>query len=86
MPRPTMRRLAATVVASAVLAGGLAAGSGAASAAPAGSVAAMPTGSTGGVENISPIEFLGGVFFISAIFLASGSAPAPCPTYGGCNM
>ncbi|SDE35411.1 hypothetical protein [Rhodococcus tukisamuensis] len=49
MPRPTMRRLAATVLVSAALTGGLAAGAGTASAAPVeslpptGSVATLPS-------------------------------------------
>lgn len=76
MPRPTMRRLAATVVASAVLAGGLAAGSGAASAAPAGSllpaesVAATSTGSLDGVENLPLYENKFGVLGAPLVLLS----------------
>ncbi|MFC9786573.1 hypothetical protein [Rhodococcus sp. NPDC127528] len=46
LPRPTMRRLAATILASAVLAGGVAAGSGVATAAPSGGSSALAAGSS----------------------------------------
>ncbi|MFD4184093.1 hypothetical protein [Rhodococcus sp. NPDC058514] len=76
MPSLTMRRLSATVVASAVLAGGLAAGSGAASAAPAGSlrpvasVAAASTGSLDGVENLPLFDSKYGVLGAPLVLLS----------------
>ncbi|MFI6429643.1 hypothetical protein [Rhodococcus oryzae] len=79
MPRSTMRRLAATVLASAVLTGGLAAGAGTAAAAvpvdqlPGGSLAGG-IGSSG-VEVPSPL----GELIIALATKITGITPGPLP-------
>ncbi|SDE35326.1 hypothetical protein SAMN05444580_11550 [Rhodococcus tukisamuensis] len=78
MRSPRAGRLASMVVASAVLVGGLAAGSGAASAAPAGSllpaesVAAVPTGSMDQIM-ANPLRFLGYLIAVPIILLGTAS-------------
>ncbi|MCZ4557283.1 hypothetical protein O4215_17080 [Rhodococcus maanshanensis] len=78
MPRPTMRRLAATVLVSAALTGGLAAGAGTAAAVP---VDQLPGGSlaggigSSGVEVPSPL----GEVIIALATKITGIAPGPLP-------
>lgn len=89
MPRPTMRRLAATVLVSASLTGGNAAGSGAASAAPANqllsaeSVAAGPAGFVDGGDIASRLDLLVSTVGYK-LLVATGSA-SPCGHFE-CNQ
>ncbi|SDE35134.1 hypothetical protein SAMN05444580_11544 [Rhodococcus tukisamuensis] len=87
MRSPRAGRFASIVVASAVLAGGVAAGSGVAAAAPAGSLlpaesVAAPTGSSDGVQEalfkaiVVPPLFL---FYVANGSEMSNSCQGPCP-------
>jgi hypothetical protein len=91
MPRPTMRRLAATVLVSAVLTGGLAAGAGTAAAVP---VVEPSAGSVAVVESpdLATAMFWATVSVFRATlypFLVLGEATGsyrPCNHPYGCNM
>ncbi|MFC7448717.1 hypothetical protein [Rhodococcus daqingensis] len=71
MPRPTMRRLAATVLVSAALTGGLAAGAGTASASP--------------VESLPPAGSVATLSADIAAAVFGGLAELPTGSLRGCN-